>query len=263
MTDHPAETPPSPFEHLERRRARGPAVARKSRMKKAALLTTLLLSCATERAEPTQSAAALSPQGYLAADYDMVVKGRPIGEAVIWSNGTTRTDLQGRRTTLLHVGFTVENTTDDNLVLSPEGVKLHLKRSDRILDRTKPIRLEGVRNIPPGEKEDLELYYELPKDVPPNDVDAFRIQWRATAGDRTYAQRTPFLQNTPAPAVYRPSPTYSYRFLYSPFYDPFLHQPFHYEGNLIVHPAPFHHRHPRKLSSGQNIHIRPRRNRGR
>jgi hypothetical protein len=187
---------------------------------------------------PGEHATARSPQGYVAADYDMIADGERLGEAIVWSDGTERIVLDGRKTTAVHVGFRIENATVDPLVLDPERVTLHFEHDGRVIHLSQPDRIDGTRTIPPDEEGELSLYFALPPGVSPRDVDAFRVEWRATAGALTYAQRTPFLEYDPDPA-YRTYVTVGY--YYSPFFDPFLYDPFFYRHQLIVHMTPFVH----------------------
>jgi hypothetical protein len=203
-----------------------------------ALLLVLAAACAaSEKFTPAERATAISPQGYTAADYEMVVEGERLGDAMVWSNGAHRTE-SGR--TVVHVGFRVENDTDLPIEIAPEDVQIHVVADDQTIRRSQADIVEGARVVEPGREGTLALYFALPKGVSPQDVDAFRVSWKAHANGLEYVQRTPFLEyEEPVAYPYAYGGLYN-SFYYSPFYDPFLYSPFYHRG-LIVRPVPYRH----------------------
>lgn len=200
-------------------------------------LCFLVAACATpERFTPAERATAISPQGYTAADYEMVVDGERIGDAVVWSNGARRTHSDGDRT-MIHVGFRVENDTDVPIEIDPDDVEIRAKTDGRTIRKREADRIEGSQVIDPEREETIDLYFAMPPGVDPQDLDSFRVNWTARAGDLAYTQRTPFLEYE-EPMIYPPYPWIG--FYYSPFYDPFLHGPIARRG-LIVRPVPYRH----------------------
>jgi hypothetical protein len=204
----------------------------------------LLASCATtEEFTPGERATAISPQGYTAADYEMMVEGERIGDVMVWSNGARESDQDGDRT-LVHVGFHVENDTDVPIEIDPDEVQIRAKADDKIIRRSHADFVEGSRTIGPGRDGSFALYFVMPRGVSPQDLDSFRLSWTARAGDLMYTQRTPFLEYE-EPYAYGPYPYAS--FYYSPFYDPFLFGGF-YHRDLIVRPTPYRHYHSRSAN---------------
>jgi hypothetical protein len=202
-------------------------------------LGLLLAGCATpERFTPGERATAISPQGYTAADYEMVVEGERLGDVMVWSNGARKSEADGDRT-MIHVGFHVENDSDLPIEIDPAEVEIRAKADDRVIRRSHADLVEGNRMIPPGRDGSFALYFAMPRGVSPQDLDSFRLSWTARAGDLEYTQRTPFLEHE-EPMAYGPYPFAT--FYYSPFYDPFLFGPFMRE-NLIVRPVPYRHYH--------------------
>ena len=205
------------------------------------LIATVGGCASTEHFVPAERATARSPEGFVAADYEMSVDGTPLGDAVVWSDGAKETEIAGKKVPAIHVGFRIENRSNTALEIAPADLNLHITSDDRTVRRAQPDRVEGSRSVNPGEEGELSLYFALPGDLRARDVDAFRIEWKAIAGDLTYTQRTPFLEHTP-PRYVATAP-YRATYYYSPFYDPFLCSPFLYRGGLIVHGRPFFHRH--------------------
>jgi hypothetical protein len=178
--------------------------------------------CATtENFTPAERATATSPGGEAAADYEMVVDGERLGDAMVWSNGAYRAE-NGR--TVVHIGFRIENETDVPIEIEAEDLELRAEGGGRILQRDEPVAIEGPTSISPGRDGVLSVYFLMPDGVSPQEIDAIRLTWTARAADLAYSQRTPFLER-PMEARYMPHPYYS-PFYYSPFYDPFFYPVF-------------------------------------
>src|SRR5690606_5380827 len=58
---------------------------------------------------PTERAEAVSPHGYRAAIYDVVMGGEVVGEMRVWSEGAFMENLPGKDRALLHVAFRLES----------------------------------------------------------------------------------------------------------------------------------------------------------
>lgn len=200
-------------------------------------------ACATapESFTPAESATGISPEGFTAADYEMIVDGQRLGDVQVWSNGAYRADVNGRRRTVLHVGFQVESYVDVPIEISPRQAELRVQVNGTIVRREADF-IEGPRTVAPNSDQTLSMYFVLPRDINPQDVDAFRISWNAKAKGLTYAQRTPFIEYEPA--YYYPyySAGLGFGYYYSPFYDPFYYYPYAPYGRVMVHPRPYYHR---------------------
>ena len=172
------------------------------------LITTMLFigaaGCATSQ----------SFQPIAKADQEMVAEGHRLGEVVVRSDGAREEKIAGDERTVVHVGFLVENATDAPLQIDPGALMLQIE--GRLLTISQPIDVRGDRLIPAEGKGELALYYALPKGVVPRDVDAFRLDWSASAGSLTYAQRTPFSVSDSSPFRWRSPHGYSH----SPNFEP-------------------------------------------
>lgn len=204
--------------------------------KSAALL--LLVSCgpAVQEFVPAEklTARAPIPDGYAAAEYDLETEGTDLGEAKVWSKGAYRATIDGNRYTVIELGFEIENELRQPLAL--QRIQLDSLTADnlRYQDR-RPARVLGAQEIPPGEESQLTAYFFLPPQVDPNDVEAFRVEWAVGTGQVRYDESTPFLQQ-PEPRRTRAG------YYYTPFYDPFVYDPFYHPG-LRIRGRPFYYRH--------------------
>jgi hypothetical protein len=206
----------------------------------AAVVVVLVASCAPRRAlfEPAEAATALSPEGYVAAHYTLFTDVGRLGEAKVWSQGAYPAEMAGEQRTVLHVGFEIENYSRVPIRLEPEDVYLDSATINRSHIRNIPVASAvGLRSVRPETVGHIDLYFVLPRNVQPANVNAFRVRWTIRNGGVTYSQRTPFLE---APARYAAVAPY----YYSPFYDPFYADPFLYRPRtLVVYHRPFVHVH--------------------
>lgn len=211
---------------------------------KGAILPVILLcgvfaSCAAQQAFlPAERATGISPQGYPAADYQLDVNSHALGDARVWSNGTsTRYDTQNRRATVTHVGFSIKNRSESTLRLNEGGLRIDIATADRVIEDLPVVQIEGSTSVPPEKDRIVNTYFLLPEGISATKVRAFRVHWQLIDGDKVYAQRTPFMESP------EPHP-YPARFFYSPFYDPFYYGPFGYPRMMVLHQYPylFYHR---------------------
>ncbi|MFO7177379.1 MAG: hypothetical protein DIU78_001655 [Pseudomonadota bacterium] len=196
-----------------------------------------LSACATRQAFlPAEHVTGMTPHGYLAAEYEIEDRNGNLGEAKVWSHGAYRTEVRGDPNTVVHVGFALENSTPAPLRLVPEQLYLDSATLDgSVIGPLRPVEIRGNPSVPAGRDAQVEAIFVMPEGVSPNDVRAFRVAWTIANGESRYIQRTPFLQ-----AVRERVP----RYYYSPYYDPFVYDPFVPHGGVIIHGSPFYHRFP-------------------
>ncbi len=197
-----------------------------------ATVALALAGCAgPEYFRPSESATAVSPQGFAAAQYAVLIGGNALGDAKVWSSGAYREKSADGGRTVVRVGFSLENNGHEPMWLDIRGIELDSATADgRVLAPVRPIRVSGSPDVAPGGDGEVHATFELPPDVKPGKIDSFRVRWTVRAPDGEYAQRTPFLEQKPLPSC-EPAP-----FWYSPFYDPFLY-PAPFDNRLVVtHP---------------------------
>ncbi len=175
-----------------------------------------LSACAgTQRFDAAERATGLSPQGYGASEYDLWGPRGNAGQARVWATGAYEAVVDGREMTVIEVVLELENNGTEPMVVS----ELRLDSADadgvRITDLA-PVRVEGPGVVVPGDEERVRVFFAIPERYDPDDIEDFRLRWSLRQGERTYAQRTPFLQ----------APDYVYDPFYGPYSDPFLSDPF-------------------------------------
>lgn len=182
--------------------------------------------------EPGERATSTSPQGYTAAEYELGTARGDIGDVKVWSRGAHVMNLQGVRSTVVHVGFEVENNA--GIPIQLEALALDSAMLDRhILRDVRPARIDGSTTIAPGQVSQGDAYFALPRGIAPRDVDAFRVRWQVRDDSVTYAQHTPFTESRDEAVVY----------YYTPYYDPFYYDRYYYHPRIIVHRYPYRHHH--------------------
>ncbi|MGD8861353.1 MAG: hypothetical protein PVI30_15195 [Myxococcales bacterium] len=167
-------------------------------MKRHALLPVLLLlaSCATPSQSffPGERADGVREEGHRSATY--VLQGREgrFGEATLWSRGSIITLLDGAETTVIHVGFELNNTGAETLELRPEDVVLEVVHTDDgPLTDLHPHSGTTI-TVPSQSLGQGQAIFVLPGKIDPRDVHSFRLRWTVRAGEQRYMQRTPFLE---------------------------------------------------------------------
>lgn len=161
----------------------------------AALTATSCAAAARETFVPRGGYVALSPAGYPAAEYDLTHCGREVAETKLWSRGAYRGVVRGREKTVVHVGLEIENETGRPITVDPRSLQLDPITTDRwVLRGLQPIATAGRTRVPPGRTQVIHVYYALPPDISPLEIDAFRVRWALRAGRVTYRHATPFAE---------------------------------------------------------------------
>ncbi len=190
-----------------------------------------LAACAgPEHFRPAESATAVSPEGYSAAQYPIIIEGNVAGEAKVWTVGAYREKGGDGARTMLHVGFALENNGNQPMWLDASDIELVSgSTSSGELPPLRPVKITGTPDVPPGGDGEVHAYFELPPYVKPGKIDSFRLRWSVHTPNGQYAQRTPFLEQPPI--VYTSAP-----YFYSPYYDPF-YSTFPFYNQVVVVPA--------------------------
>jgi hypothetical protein len=186
----------------------------------------------TENFLPSERATSRSPEGYTAAEYQIQGETGSLGEVKVWSRGAYRSEVDGAPRTVLHVGFDIDNSSDEPLTLDSGRISLdYASLNDKTLVNLQPDRVVGQAAVPAHASHSVQAFFVLPHGFSPQNLDAFRVQWAISNGEITYSQRTPFLEVQ--------EPMYA-GYYYSPFYDPFLDGPYFYPPRILVlHDRPF------------------------
>lgn len=188
-------------------------------------LLATLAGCAstTERFTPTERASSISPTGFLAAQYDVILEGSVVGEAELWSAGAFKDKAKGYDRTLVHVGMRIENNGEVPLQIPTDALSFNspnvLTESDLAVTE-----LEGDTVVRPGEESVVNLFFEMPPGLKPQTMDAFQLRWKLTSSQGEYVQNTPFAEAEPQPG-YAYYGTYGTALYYNPFFSSFTYYP--------------------------------------
>ncbi len=158
------------------------------------LLPILLGACATDRLfAPRENVNGAGPTGRPAAVYPLSPAGN--GEVRLWSDGGDRRVDAAAALTVLHVGFELENTGNEPLVLDPVDVRI----ADLVVDEGvlagAPPRLLGAPSkvaTPNGSTARVDLEFGIDGELMPRAIRGFHVHWRVQVGVDSYAQVTPF-----------------------------------------------------------------------
>jgi hypothetical protein len=152
-----------------------------------------------------------SPSGHPAAVYALPAATAGVaelGELRLWSAGTrARYDEAGEERIELHIGFELENNSDEPLQLDLASIRCEELVVDDLLQPPLPHQLvEGTGLALPGSTVRVDCLYLPPAEVP-SDVDSFSIRFVVRAGDRVVLQQvTPFGPQTRSMAAFRDDP---------------------------------------------------------
>jgi len=153
--------------------------------------------CGTPQAfMPAARVAELSPGNpQLAADYVMEDKGQRLGDAKVWSKGVFRDSGEGKTTTIAHVGFVIQNTTNAPLRFDEKRLMLEdVQLNDETIYEIPPATIDGELVIPPAQTRSVDVAFDLPYRVWPGDVLVYRVRWTIDHG-APYTGRTAFVRN--------------------------------------------------------------------
>lgn len=174
-------------------------------------LALLGSSCAprAQRFVPTERATARTAAGFTAAQYDLWGPQGNLGEVTVWSRGAYAGEVGEARATVIEVSFGLTSLGAAPIVLTEvalDGVMRDGQRAEGL----RPVRVEGLGRVGPGEERVVRMFFTLPPQQRPREIHGFRVRWQLLVGDEiVYRQRTPFVQSNPP------------RYVYTPYYDPF------------------------------------------
>lgn len=167
--------------------------------------------------DATERATASSPEGDVAAEYEVAGASGPLAEVRVWTGGAYESRVDGREMTMIEAVLDVSNEGSAPIVLSEVTLR-SLRVSGVSLGHVRPVRITGEREVPPGGRSRVRAYFAIPQRYDPEDVGRFDIAWQLRHAEGTYAQRTPFHQ----PPRERFAGSYGYPY---PYPAPFAYMP--------------------------------------
>jgi hypothetical protein len=178
------------------------------------MLALLGAGCATPQAfVPVAEVTRVAPDGqHGAADYQL---DQPSGRAhvQVWSQGAYRDDSDGKASTLVHVGFSLENRGPTPIRLDERRLLLQdIGSTEGGIERVAPEHIEGNLSVAPDSTGSVDAYFRLPRRIWPSDVFGYRVAWALEGGESARLEHTAFESTRLRPRVYL-----AY-YPYSPYY---------------------------------------------
>lgn len=155
-------------------------------------LAPLLAACATlprpVPVQPTERVLTTTPDGEKVAVYD-VTAGGATASVEVWSNGVDEGRVDGRPTTLIHVGLEVTNTGDRAIRVEVPAFSV---AAGAVATRpsTRPVMVD----VAPSSARTIEAYFQAATPNP-QDIDAFVFHWALEANGHPYRQSTLFMHD--------------------------------------------------------------------
>ena len=201
---------------------------RPSQASQARIVVTTLLAGAIaggcghrESFRPAETSRDFSLEGYEAAAYDVSLGDRDVGEVKVWSAGAREVPFEGETRTLLHVGLEVENASSSSLSINPADLYVDaVATDDEVLEGFTVVAVNGPTSIAPGQSGRLDAYFEMPRGIEPDDLDAFQLRWALRDGREVHTEWTSFIERS-YPYGYDDRYAYYYGYPYDPWYGPY------------------------------------------
>lgn len=156
------------------------------------LIAPLIIACGTiprpVPVQPTERVLTSTPDGVKVAIYD-VVTGGATASVEVWSNGVDEGTVDGKSTTLVHVGLEVTNTGDRTVRV--EVPELSVAAGPVA---TRPSTRAVTVDVAPASVRTVETYFQADT-ANPQDIDAFVFNWALEAGGHPYRQSTLFVHD--------------------------------------------------------------------
>lgn len=178
-----------------------------------------LAGCEANDFRPLDARRGIRPE-LAAAQYDIELEGRDVGDAKVWSMGqpkhTEEMGLPGDPAGLLQVGVRLRNDGPTALRFDGREAQLEVRtEDDRVWVVERPVKIIGNTEVLPRATERLELIYALPPGVTVADLLGYELLWAVETDQARVSRSTPFVRER-----HSDYPGYYYR-PYYPFYYPY------------------------------------------
>jgi hypothetical protein len=162
------------------------------------LLGLLLAGCAQRQYfSPTEHLIEETQHDNDVAQYELADAQGRFGDARVWSEGAYRDS----GLTVLNVSLAVRNTGSSPITVSARDLALDAVRMESGELPVRRPQESGTLQVAPQAQLEVVTHFLLPRDVDPKALRAFTFVWSVRAGQREYAQRTPFTQELPYTSV--------------------------------------------------------------
>lgn len=177
---------------------------------------------------------AVSPRGFEAAMYTIRTGQGDWGAINVkaWTKGIIKRDdvateakdvlssVATRPGDLVHVGLFINNNSSGTVTFDYDRSTLDVRAGDVAVDTISPLRSGAEIRIRGLSDLKLNVYFDLPPNVKPGQVESYALQWALRSAGASYSQTTIFSRDKDNDRAYYPVP-------YDPlwpsyhYYDPF------------------------------------------
>ena len=204
-----------------------------------ALSLAAAAGCARNRPFAPTDADTIGPKGYKTAVYRIRTQNDDWGQirVRIWTRGvgtgvTTAENELKNPSRRVEIVFEVVNNSNDTVRLDENRTRLTLRADPPSAKPLAPERPEAPEKFVPQSDTEMELFFDLPEQVDPKDVEGFELHWTLVSAKGTYSQSTPFHRERDGrpPVYYAP---------YDPYYFDFPHdypRGYPYPRDMYFHP---------------------------
>ncbi len=159
-----------------------------------AAASVLAAGCASDDFRPLQADRS-TPSELAAAQYDLEIDGKDLGDAKVWSKGPPADELglptDAKR--LLEIGVRIRNDSDQPMRLDLEATDLEIHTEDeRMYVVELPLQVNGLVDVEPGGLQRIVLLYELPAGVKMKKIVGYELAWAVEAGGQRLTRSTTF-----------------------------------------------------------------------
>jgi hypothetical protein len=159
------------------------------------IVALLVAGCTRERLafHPLESSAEERYAGPIAVYYEVDIDRRNWGDVRVWSRGLFPAEDEEEGASI-HVGLRLRNDTDSAGELSESYIEVN--SSTQTFEKIEiPEKVTGERRVEPKEISRVDIRFDLPRAVDPDDVHSFEFNWAIQTPQGRYSQSTLFVRH--------------------------------------------------------------------
>lgn len=171
-----------------------------------------LLGCSNPEFRPLDARRSV-PTELAAAQYEVEVNDKDLGDVKLWSTGVPdeALPLPTKRERLLQIGVRIRNDSDGPMRLDLAGTELEVRtEDDRLWIIDDPVQVIGALDVAPSRTERLELLFELPAGVEVKHVVGYELVWAMETAEGRLSRSSTFVRQRDEGGYY-----------YRPYYYPY------------------------------------------
>lgn len=168
-----------------------------------------VLGCSNPEFRPLDARRSV-PTELAAAQYEVDVNDKDLGEVKLWSTGAPgeAIALPTKRERLLQIGVRIRNDSPGPMRLDLASTELEVRtEDDRLWVIEDPVQVIGAVDVAASSTERLELLYELPPGIEVKEVVGYELVWAMDTPEGRLSRSSTFVrQRDEGGYYYRPYP---------------------------------------------------------